>query len=101
MQGIGQFRLDPARPAGHFIAGQNPIGPLANIGPAAHGGNPALQRIDITAGLVKFGNPRRDKICPEIAAFKVLPKPRDKARMHIRAARTKIGQRARLPEPAH
>ena len=101
VKGIGELGLHPPCAGRHFVARQHPIGALADIGPRANRGDPALQRVDVAAGAVKLGDARGDKVGAQIAAAKVLPQPRNKARVRINAHLPEIRQRAGFPETPH
>ena len=101
MERVRQFGLYAPRTGRHFVTRQHPVGPLADIGPAANRRDPPLQRIDVPGHIVEFADPRGDIIRPQIAFAKILPQPRDEARMDIGPALAEVGQRAGFPEPPH
>ncbi len=91
VQRIRQSGFDGAGAGGHFVARQDPVGPLADIGPAANRGDAALQRIDVPRHIVEFGDPRRDIVRTQIATAQILPQPRHEARVDIGTALAEIG----------
>ena len=99
VQRIRKLRLDRARARCHFVACQHPIGPLADVSPAANRRDPPLQRVDVALHPVKFRDARGDEIRANIALVKVLPQPCDKPCVLFHPQVAEIGERARLPEP--
>ena len=101
VQRVGQARFGGARARRHLVAGQDPVGPLADIGPAADRGDAALQGVDIALRPVELGNASGDVIGPQVAFAQVLPQPGDEAGMRFRALLAKVGQLANLPQAAN
>ena len=99
MQRIRKFRLNRACARSHFVAGQNPVGPLADISPGSDRGYHSLQSIDVTLHPIQLGNACSNEIGAQIAFAQVLPKSCDETGMGIHPNLTKIGERTGLPEP--
>ena len=99
MERIGQPRFGGAGAGGHFLARTDPVAALGDIGPAADRRDPALQRVDVAAGVVELGDRLRHVIRADLALAQVLPQPRHEARVGFRAVLAEIGERGDFPQP--